>query len=647
MGLGDKFKSIVLTKYEADTKQMRSELKKLSGDEKKRHQAAIDQADKENEVLNGKLAMLAKVGVAVGAAVAAYKVLDASFETYAHNAKLNAATVGVDLEGLQKATNGLVDETRLLEFASKAMNGTFKLSQKEMESALRGTIALRNEGNELNKTLDNVEKALTEGTVEPLKELGHVIKGVENDTREGLNAALGDLRDTARNAGPDLRLPGDEMRKSQIAMADSVDNLENAFGKLAVSLAPVVSDVAELVSWLAQLIGHASDINSINGRNVGTSKNDDQGWGWNRLKNNVVGMGLSVPRALGIVGSDDNIPTAMLDPTKFPDSIAGPSSGRHGPFRMVNGRGVSYRIGRDGHRMEGDLGGRDLAANMRSTYRKTARGGGKQGPTLDELLEAAMSSVTGGVDVVAPGSDQSLLFQKGSTQASAYGNLEEGSAALASFREEFERMGAAKEAVLGEKQNFYAAIFGTPEEISLMQANMEMLSSAFGTFTDAFGAGIEAFLTGEKGIVDAMKDVLKQRLVMMASEMGVKAIQHGAMAVGSLAFGDVRGAAQHGQAAAMFAGGAILAGGAAKLAGAGSAPSTAGAAGVGRAGRTDHRGQSGTGRSRDDVGSGGSTRVVLLDEHYSQLSPRHREALLRERMRRSDFRVEGDVIRNV
>ena len=44
MGMFDKFKSTVTTEYKADTKDMRAGLKKLKGEELKRHKALIEQS---------------------------------------------------------------------------------------------------------------------------------------------------------------------------------------------------------------------------------------------------------------------------------------------------------------------------------------------------------------------------------------------------------------------------------------------------------------------------------------------------------------------------------------------------------------------------------------------------------------------------
>lgn len=252
MGISD-MTSKVLTIYKADTKPMRKELKKLSKEQQAQAKVAIEASEKQNDAIDKQIAMLGKVAIAAGAAVAAYKVAEAGIEAYQKRSRLAAATTGADLKGLQKATKGLVSETRLLEFASKAMNGTFKLSQDQMELALRGAVALRKTlGVELPHAMERMQQALTEGTTEPLKELGLVVKGVENDTREGLMAALGELAEQARLAGPDMALPGDAMAESQVKMADATEKLKIALGQLAIALTPVIAKLAEMVALVAQ-----------------------------------------------------------------------------------------------------------------------------------------------------------------------------------------------------------------------------------------------------------------------------------------------------------------------------------------------------------------------------------------------------------
>ncbi len=84
--------------------------------------------------------------------------------------------------------------------------------------------------------------------------------------------------------------------------------------------------------------------------------------------------------------------------------------------------------------------------------------------------------------------------------------------------------------------------------------------------------GVQAFaalITGAEGFGAAIKRAMGQSLMAKSLELVGEAIRHGVFALGALAFGDARGAAQHGVAAAKAAAGAAALGGMARILGAG------------------------------------------------------------------------------
>lgn len=135
--------------------------------------------------------------------------------------------------------------------------------------------------------------------------------------------------------------------------------------------------------------------------------------------------------------------------------------------------------------------------------------------------------------------------------------------------------------------------FGEMFDASKMQAAADLMAeladsttmagSAFHSFSSAVAVGIGAAIDGSESIGAAMKKAAAISLKATATQSAVKALEEGAYALGSLAFGDARGAALHGKASAMFAATAIAAGAGAAALGGGAA-STAGGGGAGASG---------------------------------------------------------------
>lgn len=590
MGL---FESTVKTIYKADTKQMKSELRKLSKEQRAQAKIAIDSADKQNDAIDKQIAMLGKAVIAIGAVTAAYKVAQVGIEAYAERSRLNAATVGVDLDGLKKATQGLVSETRLLEFASKSMNGTFKLSQSEMETALKGVIGLRNEGNELSKTLDNVGKALQEGTSEPLKELGHNFKTV-NDTATGVRDVLADLAKTAREKGGDLGIPGDAMAESQVKMKDAVDDLKISLGKLAQSLAPVIAALAKVVGYIAYLADKAEQVNEFGSFLPGQGGVQQAALNA-ALKKKQAELRAAVantPTSTGYESQYENGP--MFGPT-FDGKVPGTKkAGRKG-----------------GRKSTGPAGGFDV-------------------------FGAGTSAVTG------LGSGIGGYFDGVKARTAADQDNARGIAAedLDKYIETIEKASALKALTNDMNDSVMSSIFGTPAEMDQRTTSIIMLSDAFGGLTNAFGAGVDALITGSDSFANAFKTAIGESLRSMAVEMSISALKHTAYGLASVAFLDGRGAAAHFAAAGQFGAGAIAAGAGARLLGAGAPASTGGGAGAGA-------GSAGVGTASPPPGKDkGNTQVFILGDDFGSLSSRERESRFRDISRSAGFTIEGDVVQN-
>jgi hypothetical protein len=120
------------------------------------------------------------------------------------------------------------------------------------------------------------------------------------------------------------------------------------------------------------------------------------------------------------------------------------------------------------------------------------------------------------------------------------------------------------------KQSFLERTFGPISEFDAYATGFKLLETAV-------GSAFDAWMTGAKGVGAALKEAVAGFAKSLAIEALMQTLRHGAYALGSLAFGDVRGAATHGIAAAKWGAVAVVAGVAAKgLSGGGSGGVSAG-----------------------------------------------------------------------
>jgi hypothetical protein len=186
--------------------------------------------------------------------------------------------------------------------------------------------------------------------------------------------------------------------------------------------------------------------------------------------------------------------------------------------------------------------------------------------------------------------------------------------------------------------SYLATMFGPIEEFNAY-------ATAFGTLTTATQTAMQAWISGSESLGAAIKKGLGAALGGLATSLAVESLKHGAYALGSLAFGDIRGAGQHGAAAAAFGAGAAAAAVAAKQLGGsgGSAPAGGGRdqRGGGEGGEGG-RGNGGTVNSNRTREAGGVERIYIIDDQFSDLTPRQRMLAIEKKMRDQGRRTHGD-----
>jgi hypothetical protein len=168
------------------------------------------------------------------------------------------------------------------------------------------------------------------------------------------------------------------------------------------------------------------------------------------------------------------------------------------------------------------------------------------------------------------------------------------------------------------------SIFGPIDEFNAY-------SDAFAGLTDAVQASFNAWMTGSESIGAAFKRTLIAVAMAEANGMLIQAIKHGAWALGSLAFGDLKGAGTHGIAAAKFAAGAAAIGALAKVASTSMSTPTVGGGGGGAPSvlrATDRPSES-------------RQVVILTGDYLAADNPRRRNADLARAVRSAQREIDG------
>jgi hypothetical protein len=554
VALGDTVSKILL-QFKADTSQAKSEIRALRGEEKKAAQERLAELDKTNKGIEDQIKTLAKIGVAVGSVVVAYKAASAAARSYLEDLRLESAAAGANINGLKSATNGLVEADKLLAFAGKAQAGVWKLNQQEMEVVLRGATALRKTmGVDLTTTVDTLTEAVAKGSTRALKEFG-----IEAESKQDV---LDQLNDRWKSLGGNVSLAGDEFEKTGVKLTDSFDDIKGAVGEMVLALRPLIDTIADVLRVTADVIKwlQGGELSKEN-------------------KKAVTEYEAALSKASG-----GFIQGALLD------GVAERVSGQLAEFYKEQ-RAAAYR----GFSVEGDSadrfsklgtfdfsqdfgvsGGFDMQQYLRNQGLLKKRK--YTGPSPEAALAAFGGlSALGNLPELASQFGQNAysswqtesafttINQQNLAAGSAATPLAEGQAAIQKMLEQWELLDAKRK----ESGNLLATIFGTSAEMNETIASIKLASSAFGVLTDAAGSAFDAWITGSESLGKAFAKAIAEGLKATAVQMFVESLKHTAFGFGALAFGPIMGAtaAAHFKAAAVFGAGALVAGASAKALG--------------------------------------------------------------------------------
>lgn len=576
----------VLTIMRTDTSQAEAAVKRLRGVERDRAKTALDDLNAHNDKLTDQLALFGKLAIGVGAAIGAYKLASAAAKDYLEDLRLQASAGTADLERLQKATHGLVEADNLLAFAGKTQHGIWELNQKEMEEVLEGANALRIKlGKELQPTVDALSESIVKGSSKALKEFGIEAKN-KTELLEKLRAATASMGGTATIAG-------DDFAHAQVSMADAVDDLKGAFGRLVIALGPVIEGMAHVVNLSTAFLNaltssfHPSeewqrafekthnlwqlDIDRLNETiNHVKAESDVQGVIFANAQKNAIHVSQIINQDIVTTAA---IVAKLLIPKTIDERLAGirAEAERQKVLHTPTGFDRTFQ----GGSVEAKL-----PDNWADDIQKQVA---KVHPTLTvgvhvdpkELIESLVDTFSGLKNLPT---ELGNVFQATFNQAmvdaeTARHQLEfwhDLQDAIDRVRTTMGELGAEA----ARSKLIMETVFGRPMKVDLGLEAAKQAHLALQTLGNAAGAAVDAWITGQKSAGEAIKQAIGEGLRGLAVQAAVNALMETALGVASAAVFNFPGAAAHFQAAGLFAGVAVAAGVGASVMGAGRSAAT-------------------------------------------------------------------------
>lgn len=546
-----------IMQFRADTSQARAEIKALQGAEKAAAEETVKSIEKRNAGYESLAKGITKVNAVLGIANEVLRVGGEAFKAYEENQRLSIAAANVSIGALRSSSQGLRTDLDLLKLAAAGNAATFKSTQSQLENAAAAMVAFERAGFDAAQSTEKVREAILNGNIGPLKALG-VNLDMAKTKQEQFAQLQTVLAQKAREAGDAHAGAGEAFKRASVEYDNAMRSIKIALGELVAGLAPLISALAKVAGLVADVVSAAgSAVGSIH---AGMSITDD-------LKKMIKGY-ITPEMAALIAGREDAYRARSAEGTARFNSDREADDAPRGYGRQSQ---ALQEYGRRQRRMRGRKSG----------------GGGEYyfGGVDNQDYVAPGSQYYGSVENRTDTAGRPIGFSTDLGGGSFGGGLADapgagfgGSAdALAKLAAEFNHVGT---------QSMLSKAFGPISEF-------DAYAKAFSTLTGSLEAGFSAWIDGSMSAGAAIKKFFADSIKAMASEMFAKAIQHGAYALGSLAFGDMKGAATHGLAAAKFGAGAVAIGALAKTMGGGSAG--AGASGGG---------------APNVTGGGGSSRPV-------------------------------------
>lgn len=611
MGLLD-ITSNVITKYQADASQQIRELEKLKAKISDAQKAELDSHKTREDTYQKWLTGITGVNQGLEIAAKVINVARDSFKAYADHVRLASAAGVANIERLKDAALGLRSEHELMTFAAQTQRGVVRANQEQMETAQKAMVALTRAGFDQEEVTKKITDAMVSLKVNGLDDFGITVQKGKTDL-ETYNNLMAELGKRASGVKEGHLTAAEGIRKTGVTMQESIEKMKIALGQLVQSLAPLLNALAKAVALVADLAQGHMEVSEAGGV---------QGYIMKRQGKSFDQFYKDKPRggAGGVFGGSDE--TYLTGDDEF-----GRASAIFDVFDTMSGSmGQWDKWGRSPEEAV-----TNFLAKAKADYDK-AKGAS---PKMKDLAAIGSYDLAEGMSK----GDLSQFFGPELGEAAAINVdeqaiLERISGPHLKAYEEIQNAATRYDDYLNTKTDSkLAKVFGPIDELALYK-------SAFQGLSNAVGGTYEAIITGAEPAGQAFKRLLADSLMSLGKESAIRALQELAYAAGSLAFGNVGGAALHAKAAAMHGAVAVIAGAAASQIGT-SAQVTAAAKAEDEKKREEEKAKKEEEKKKKErdrgmrgggEGGGDSDRplVIVLGNHFDELSPRQR-ALTAER----------------
>lgn len=618
----------VLTEYKADTSQHVNELKKLKDKINDTQRAELEAAEGRSASYEKWLQGLANVNQALELGARAVAFARDAWKTYAEDVRIRAAAGAVSVDKLKAASLGLRTEHELLAFAAKTTNGIIRASEGDMAVAQKAMVALTRAGFDQEEVSKKITEAMVKLETDGLKDLGISLEKGKTPL-ETYSKLMEELGRRASGVKEGTRTAAESMSATSVSIEESFTKIKVAFGELVQSMSPLLEALAKAVGYVAEIaaragraatqgggVSAAADLASMAGKGADTA---------GAVRGAAAG---TVAAAYVNKFASDFAKFNEGEQAKIEATAQGVASGILGALTGA-GKGVSKGTDKGFGKTVSDseIKSRALQA-ARMQAEAILHGAKTEGvQSRDGVASSSLGESAGGLSVSDELFKQALGIDPETLSKSWNDRLEQ-------FREG-SRTGTREEAVFGAR-----AIFGRTEEWDQYLVLFQTVGDAAQAFGNAVGASYEAIVTGQGSVTKAFRTVLADGLMAMGKSSAIEALRETALAFGSLALGPLGGvsAGMHFKAAAMHGAVAIAAGYAAHSLGT-SAQAAASDKAAEEKKREDEKAKKDEEKkSKSGGGSGADGErpiIVVVGEHFSEMSARQRSLRAREEVDRA------------
>lgn len=545
----------VVIRYHAETSAAQANVRQLQKTQEK-HDATL-KAQQQGEIkgLEDKIAKYAKYAMYAGAAFAAIKVsIDAMGYAYDQQ-ELRERAAGHSIEALREATRGLVSENELLKLAQSANHGVMKTSADDLIVMAKAMDVYKERGYDATKVAQDFGEYLQTGKARALKDYGLQIDEARGSVAQYAQT-MEQLNVVAREQAKIEEDGGDRMQQRKVQIEDATARLKESFGTLVAVAEPLLTAMIDAFTMV--LDGWRQILDLLNDLPSATDA-----FRAARMAMEKSGGEIAIEEGMKVTEKLLRDQMAKIAEQKRAekkaafDAMIAAASPEEIAFARMTAEKMGAALG------AGFGAGFDRVTAQFSGGKKGRRGGAGGGiripitfTTIDDVELDVLGARAASEDMAAREAEKAAALRARFGRASSLdtGTDFAGGAfatpeSLAVIESSRDLMSEYEQFNSQQSDSILKKMFGEPQEF-------EAYAEGLGMLQNAGRAAFEALITGSGSAGEAFKAMIAQNMMSLASEMFGRSIYEAAMAVGSLAMYDFKGAALHGKAAAMYAVGA-------------------------------------------------------------------------------------------